>query len=355
MKTILLLHAFFLMLVHSKALITGLLITGKAALAKGPILATGLGGYLDKAKHRIPAMYESYESMCAFEGLDGPTVVNAISKNPALLNQMPPHVQAHIAQGNFGAAANAMKGVGADPMGTTLVGGALNAKKNVAATFKVVVSAPFVTADSSTTKSPDAGQYNIPLFGTQASQSNYSLPGILSCSVAGYVGQAISGATLASVGGTLPAPFAAVAVDPTAWYIIYIKGAGTSSLQAAMWVITSNPKYPYAAFLGSMYGTVFHIGRSRYILGSAAEQDQYGFAMEKAYLTTFGKTQSDTIDPDIFISPEQLQTGRADIDLDLSITSRDYLIVPSDPVNVSHGFRFGFFVSNFRHQSRTQG
>ena len=78
----------------------------------------------------------------------------AVNKNPNLINQMPAHIQSMLASGNFGQAANAMIGVPSNSSSSTIVGGALNAKKHVEATFKVVVSAPYVTTTASANTSP---------------------------------------------------------------------------------------------------------------------------------------------------------------------------------------------------------
>lgn len=348
MKILLFFHAMLLSLVHMKVWIGA----GGLTMAKMHLFHANMGQYLDGARKRIPQKFESYESLANYENIDGPTVISAINKNPNLISQMPAAIQAHIASGNFGAAANAMAGRG-QSQDSTAVGGALNPKKNVQATFKVVVSAPYVTATGSGTAPPDSGQYNVPIFGAQFANSNYSIPGILSCSVAGYVGQAISGATIANGGGTLPAPFTGVPVDPTAWYFIY-KSVSGGTTKAAMWAVTTNPNYPYTAFLPSMFHTRFAVSRSRYILGNSAEQQQFGFALSKGYQTIFGNIGYDTIDPDIFLSPEQLQTGRMDIDLALSFTAMDFLNCPTDPIEVPSGFRFGMFVEKYARQSRAK-
>jgi hypothetical protein len=349
MKLLLIFQTLLLSILHFKAWIGA----GGLAAAKFHIFHANMGNYLSQAKRRIPAQFESYEQMCNYEQLDGPAVISAINKNPNLITSMPPHIQSMVASGNFGTAANAMIGRGESSSGTS-VGGALNPKKNVQATFKVVVSAPYVTVAGTGTEAPDSGQYNIPIFGAQFANSSYSIPGILACSVAGYTGYAISGATVSQTGGTLPAPFQSVTVDPTAWYFLYINKVNPDETKAAMWAVTTNPNYPYTAFLPSMFHTRFHVNRARYILGNSAEQDQFGYALSKGYQTLFGNIGYDTIDPDIFLSPEQLQTGRMDIDLGLSFTAMDFLNCPTDPVTVPSGFRFGMFVEKYVRQARAK-
>jgi hypothetical protein len=214
----------------------------------------------------------------------------------------------------------------------------------------ILVSAPFVTAAGSGTAAPDAGFYALPLFGTNASGGNYTVNGILGGPAGlGYLGYGISGATLANNGGAFPAPFAGVVPDPTAWYFLYIKGAGTtgSPYQGAMWKVSSTGAYPYTTQLPQWQNTHFKLNRMRLILNNVADQTQFNCTMLKGFATSFGRFCTDTIDTQIFLSPEQLNNGRADIDLGIDIRSQDFLVVPSDPVNVLHGFTLGMFVENF--------
>lgn len=285
------------------------------------------------------------------------SLAQSLNANKALKMSLPASTQAHINSGNLGLAVAdlAQQANGGGPINLTqpalngagrAMGGPWNSKLPAQATVLLNIGAPMVTAEGTNQAPPDAGQYSLPLFGVMASKSVYAFGGILTAPVNGYTGYAINGAMLYNNGGALPAPFSGVAVNPATWYIIYVK-ITNGSYQGVLWTInTSQAKIPYTMYLDSIYATYFTVGRFRYILSNSNQTEQYNMGFEVLSFGGWGKGGYNTVDPPMFKSPEQNQSGIVDVETPVDIGPEQVVTVNSDPTVITAGFSFGLFATN---------
>ena len=305
--------------------------------------------------------FETIESTMALARQGGHTAASlgkAIQANPGIKTMLPASTQAHLAAGNLGVAAQDLNSVstGGNPIinagqysmngGNPVdMGGPWNSKLPTKATVLLNIGAPMVTAAGSGTAAPDSGTYVLPLFGIMASKSNYAFGGILQGPQGhNYKGYALSGAILFNNGATLPAPFAAVPINPAVWYIVYVDSTDPAAVKGAMWTLnTSQSKIPYTMFLESIWATYFTVSRFRYILQNQAQTEQFGFSFEELSFGGWGKGSYNTMDPPMFKSPEQNQAGITDVETPVDIGPENLLVVGTDPTVVTAGFQFGLF------------
>jgi hypothetical protein len=323
-----------------------------------------------KYGRELPQRFESFESLseAARQGtLTSTSLMKTVAAKPNIMGQFHPVVQAQIASGDFVGAANTLSGgagTAGNPLGAAqqpqggppqYMGGPWNTKVATKATFQLNVSAPYVTTASSNTAAPDSDTYILPIFGIKASKANYQLPGIFS-GPSGYQGAAYNGAVIAMTTGVFPFPFAAVPVNPLAWYFAYTYTDGGFT-KGAMWAVTNNQKkMPYTMFLDGIFETYFAVARMRYILNNASQIQQFNYTFEKQNYESFGSGGYDTIDTNIYNSPEQLKTGTVDVDINANIGPSDLFLVGTDPTVVTAGWSFGVFASDLsRRPQANQG
>jgi len=336
----------------------------------GGVLGSGMSRLVGKYGRELPQRFESFESLtnaAAAGTLTSQNLMQTVATKPGIMQQFHPAIQAQIMDGDFKSAANMLSGGGGslgNPLGAAqqvnggpsqFMGGPLNNKTLTKATFQLNVSAPFVTTTTTATAPPISDTYILPIFGIKASMANYKLPGIFS-GPEGYNGSAYNGAIVAMTTGVFPFPFAAVPVNPLAWYFAYTSTvAGITS--GAMWAVTNNQKkMPYTMFLAGIFETYFAISRMRYILNNASQIQQFNYTFEKQNYESFGSGGYDTIDTNIYNSPEQLKTGTVDVDINANVGPSDLFLVGTDPTVITAGWSFGVFASDLsRRPQANQG
>jgi hypothetical protein len=205
----------------------------------------------------------------------------------------------------------------------------------VEATFNFNISAPINVGGGVASSS-----YGIPLFGAQDSIARYA-DGFASTAGINALFQAWPGypeAFLAAI------PTASTAtVNPLAWFFSYYNVGGAV---LSTWNITCN-EYPYTSFLAGNYNNKFKLCKLRWTLNNAAVTSQYGTPFSKGYRTLFGDIHSSKLTVNQFKGPMQFQNGILDIDLDIFIGSKDFILLNLNPADGGSGSQMSFFVKMF--------
>lgn len=202
----------------------------------------------------------------------------------------------------------------------------------VEATFNFNISAPINIAGGS-----PAGIYQLPLFGAQDSFARYS-DGFNNSNLLFQAWPGYPEAFLAAV------PTASTAVQNSqAWFYSYFTAAGANQ---STWNITCN-EYPYSSFLPSQLNNKFELCKLRWTLNNAAVTSQYGTPFSKGYRTLFGDIHSSKLTVNQFKGPMQFQNGILDIDLNIFIGAKDFILLNMNPQDGGTGSQMSFFVKMF--------
>lgn len=105
---------------------------------------------------------------------------------------------------------------------------------------------------------------------------------------------------------------------------------------------------PFGTLLDSTNSDTFDITMIRYVVptNGATDLAQYTNEISLSTLTLFGKYNSDTVDPNSYKTPEQMQDNIIDIAVEFPINKMQGLAVPIN-FNVS-GFQWNIFVVNIK-------
>ena len=101
-----------------------------------------------------------------------------------------------------------------------------------------------------------------------------------------------------------------------------LPGAGTTTLAL---VIVRCTQVAYGALLQSISSDRFVMNMIRYVLPDLTQLGQYSQQLGVYYQSLFGKFDSDTLSPNSYKKPEQLQNGIIDIPLKRGIAKQDCL------------------------------
>jgi hypothetical protein len=101
-----------------------------------------------------------------------------------------------------------------------------------------------------------------------------------------------------------------------------LPGAGTTTLAL---VIVRCTQVAYASLLESISSDRFVMNMIRYVLPDLTQLAQYSQQLGVYYQSLFGKFDSDTLSPNSYKKPEQLQNGIIDIPLKRGIAKQDCL------------------------------
>jgi hypothetical protein len=101
-----------------------------------------------------------------------------------------------------------------------------------------------------------------------------------------------------------------------------LPGGGTTSLAL---VIVRCSQVAYGALLGSISSDLFVMNMIRYVLPDTTQQAQYQQKLGIYYQSLFGKFDSDSLSPNSYKKPEQMQTNIIDIPLKRGIAKQDIL------------------------------
>jgi hypothetical protein len=101
-----------------------------------------------------------------------------------------------------------------------------------------------------------------------------------------------------------------------------LPGAGTTTLAL---VVVRCTQVAYGALLQSISSDMFVMNMIRYVLPDLTQLAQYSQQLGVYYQSLFGKFDSDTLSPNSYKKPEQLQNGIIDIPLKRGIAKQDAL------------------------------
>ena len=114
-------------------------------------------------------------------------------------------------------------------------------------------------------------------------------------------------------------------------------GGGTTTLAL---VVVRCTQVAYGALLQSISSDRFVMNMIRYVLPDLTQLSQYSQQLGVYYQSLFGKFDSDTLSPNSYKKPEQLQNGIIDIPLKRGIAKQDALALYINYTNVEIDLSF---------------